>query len=125
MFGSLTPVWARGMNPTDDGTTANASLRQIIGQRVVDLIMEMKNQSQTGATGFGQLNEAELDIILSAATRLTGRLPENEAAQDLAILREKFNKVMLPSSAEMGNPINLTPDARADAVAGAANPFRR
>ena len=71
LFGEMTPVFARNLSVRPDSVAANASLRQIVGQQVVDLIREMKGQSQTGATGFGQLNRADLDIILAASTRLT------------------------------------------------------
>lgn len=94
LFGEYTPVWSRSMGVKPTTVGANASLRQVVGQQVVDLIREMKGQSQTGATGFGQLNQAELDIILSAATRLTQRLPEDQAANELKTLREKFSKIM-------------------------------
>lgn len=102
LFGEMTPVWSRNLGVREGTVSANASLRQIVGQRVVDLIREMKSQSGTGATGFGQLNRSELDIILSAATRLTQRLPEAEAAQELAVLREKFQKILQPSGAGSG-----------------------
>jgi hypothetical protein len=100
IFGEMTPVVSRGMSVRPETVAANASLRQLIGQGVVDLIREMKAQSQTGATGFGQLNRAELDIILATATRLTQRLPEASAQKDLATLREKFDKIIQPSATE-------------------------
>lgn len=111
LFGEMTPVFARNLSVRPGPVAANASLRQIIGQRVVDLIREMKSQSQTGATGFGQLNRAELDIILASATRLTQRLPEAAAQQELATLREKFSKILQPSGTEQTTRITVAPGA--------------
>ena len=100
LFGERLPVILRGAGIEQSQVDANASLRQITGQQVVDLIREMKGQSQTGATGFGQLNIRELDIILSAATRLTQRISEPLAKAELQTLREKFSKMLQPSPNE-------------------------
>lgn len=53
-------------------TTADsrAALQQLVGQRVVELMREMKSQSSTGATGFGALSEKELALLQAASARL-------------------------------------------------------
>lgn len=123
IFGEWTPSSTRKMGLTRETVSANASLQQIIGQRAVDLIREMKAQSQTGATGFGQLNLKELELILAAATRLGQRIPHDTARQDLRMLRDKYAKIMMPSAAETGGPaIKVAPntDALLDELLGGA-----
>ena len=97
IFGERTPTLARGLIPTAGATDANASLRQVIGQEVVDMLNTMKSQSPTGATGFGPLSERELDILLSSATRLSSRLTEESALQELTTLYNGFSKLLQPT----------------------------
>lgn len=59
--------------PGSPEADADVSLTRLGSQRVIDLIGEMKEQSRTGATGFGQLSERELAVLAEAATRLSTR----------------------------------------------------
>jgi hypothetical protein len=113
IFGQLTPTWTRDYGVREGTVAANASLRQVVGQEVISMIKEMKNQSPTGATGFGQLNREELDIMLAAATRLTQRLPEADAKEELSTLRNAFTKIMQPGTGESAALVNMqAPDGR-------------
>lgn len=98
LFGPMTPAGARPYLPW--AADASAALQQIVGQQIVDLIADMKAQSRTGATGFGQLSVRELDVLEAAATQLTRRLSEPQALSELKKLREKMALVMLPGAVE-------------------------
>ena len=50
---------------------AEASLSRLGSRLIVDLIAEMKSQSHTGATGFGQLSDQERLVLREAAGRLS------------------------------------------------------
>lgn len=56
---------ASGIGGTDAKTIAT-KLKGVEAQKVIATIEEMKNQSRTGATGFGALNIAELDQLKSS-----------------------------------------------------------
>ncbi len=111
LFGEYTPAMARGFIPTGAAADANAALNQITGQLIVDLIRDMKAQSPTGATGFGQLNRPELDVLTTASTQLKQRLTEGQALKLLTEARQKSQKILLPSSVEVALPITIAPDA--------------
>jgi hypothetical protein len=94
IFGEWTPTTVRGLMPGKDATDANAALQQVMGQQIIDLIAEMKSQSQTGATGFGQMTIRELDVLQSAATQLTRRLSHEGALKELLKIRSALLKVI-------------------------------
>ena len=92
IFGEWTPKIARGLMPGKAATDANASLRNVTGNQIIDWIADMKAQSSTGATGFGQLNLEELAILEAAASRLTQRVSEETALEDLMAIRSLMAK---------------------------------
>ena len=71
--------------------TANADLRRLIGNAIIDVLNTMKRVSPTGSTGFGQFTEKELALVRDAATTLTNSLISDEAATDA--LTELWGKV--------------------------------
>ena len=71
LFGARLPFMRYIPGSTSD---AAAYIDQLRSNRIVDLIEEMKHQSQTGATGFGQLNLGELRILEQASTVLNSSL---------------------------------------------------
>lgn len=91
--GALAAAFPGGTTP-GQATDAAAAVRQVIGQGVVDLIADMKSQSATGATGFGQLSEKELDVLMSAATQLTNRITEDTALRELLAIRDGMQKIL-------------------------------
>jgi len=94
------------LRPGSAGANARAALNQVTGNLTLDLIGQMKAQSRTGATGFGQLSERELGVIESAATVLKGEISESRALQELVTMRERFDKVMQDGSAE-ADPLGI------------------
>ena len=102
IFGEYTPVSARSMIPGPEATDAAAALEQVLGQQVVDLISDMKAQSRTGATGFGQLSVRELEVLQSAATQLTRRLSEPAALRELVAIQQSLQKILKEGPRESG-----------------------
>lgn len=93
LFGEFTPASARGFIPGQNATDAYAALQQVMGRQVLDLIGQMKEQSRTGATGFGALSTRELDVLQSAATKLTNRLSHEGALEELMSIRNALLKI--------------------------------
>lgn len=92
--------------------TAKAALDQITGNLTLDIIKQMKEQSQTGATGFGSLAIRELNVLENSATMLKGEISEARALQELTALWDRYNKVLQPSAAAQppaGRPAGATP----------------
>jgi len=89
------------LNPGGETATAKAALDQVTGQLTLDLLKEMKAQSRTGATGFGQLSGRELSVLESAATVLKGEISRKRALQELTKLRERFQKILEPGGNEI------------------------
>ena len=82
------------MVPESQAADAKAALDRLVGQLVIDLMREMKEQSRTGATGFGQLNEAELALLLASTTKLTNRnMSEAAFATELKRIRDKVRLI--------------------------------
>jgi hypothetical protein len=94
VMGEWTPVSARDYIPGAAAADANAALKQVMGKQIVDMIADMKAQSATGATGFGNMSDRELAVLQGAATQLTQRLSEPAALEQLLIIRDKLTKVL-------------------------------
>jgi hypothetical protein len=80
--------------PASKAADAKAALDRLTGTLVIELMAEMKAQSRTGATGFGQLSERELAVLLQAATKLSNRnMSEGAFAAELKRIRDKMGLV--------------------------------
>jgi hypothetical protein len=105
-----------------DTAKAAAALRRLKGRVLIDLLAEMKAQSRTGATGFGQLTERELDLIQGAATTLDSTFISNEAALEELVRIYNSAKQMYdgaaPVTSSAAPPTGGAPPPR-------QNPFRR
>lgn len=82
--------------PATQTRAADAAIKRLKSMLIVDLIGEMKAQSKTGATGFGQLNMKELAVLESAASKLDPALDETTFEAELNRIREKLKKVLQP-----------------------------
>jgi len=70
----------------------NATLNTLTANTITDFLNYMKNQSRTGATGFGALNQEELKIIVEGAGKLKDRhISPEEALNELMRIYEKAN----------------------------------
>lgn len=89
--------------PGSDAANAKAALDRLVGQQVIDLMTEMKSQSKTGATGFGQLSEKELALLQASATKLANRNMSDRAfATELKRLRDKIQLVYQGQPSQSG-----------------------
>jgi hypothetical protein len=69
------------------------NVNQLLSQKVLNVMNEMKRASKTGATGFGALSEKELQILQSAATALKKNLDPKDAMMylnDMEQIEKKF-----------------------------------
>jgi hypothetical protein len=83
---------------------ADVALDRVKSRLVVDLISEMKSQSATGATGFGQLSDKERLILESAAGRLSAR-QSDEALRDALVEIRTLTEKARNEAASGGAPI--------------------
>jgi hypothetical protein len=81
--------------PGSETATARGALDRLKSRTVVDLLNEMKQQSRTGATGFGAMNERELGILESGASQLGHSLISDEsAANEIKRIYDIANRVL-------------------------------
>jgi len=71
-----------------------ANVNNLTGRNIVNLMNEMKSQSRTGATGFGQLNRAELKVIEDASMVLKKEMDEKTAKKYLNQMKNAFQKII-------------------------------
>lgn len=98
------PQSALGLNTKHyaERKTWENNINQLLSQKVVDLITEMKSASKTGATGFGSLTEKEGAVLREASTALSKDLPGEQAMYYLNEM-EKINKRILGLPTEDSN----------------------
>lgn len=85
----------QGMMPLDtERANWDANVNRLKNKMVVDLMMQMKAASKTGATGFGQLSEKEGQRLENAATALQRGLKEEDAQKYLNEIRASAKKVL-------------------------------
>lgn len=58
---------------TGDARDALTLYENVVGSQIVQMLGALKEQSKTGATGFGALSERELDLVKAAASKLSDR----------------------------------------------------
>ncbi len=76
----------------------SADISQLTGQQIINLMGEMKRQSATGATGFGQLSDAEGQLLKNAATQLADRgISPQHAKEQLALAAQLVEKMLTSS----------------------------
>lgn len=85
--GKMASYWPGSTRKDLDGTYA-----KLKGRYTLEAIGEMKAQSATGATGFGQLNEKELDAIQSAVVRFDSDMSVPAQLQNLQELQRHIER---------------------------------
>ena len=96
VFGNLPSI------PGKERTIWENNVKKLTADLVINLMAEMKSASQTGATGFGQLNEKELQLLIDGATTLKRDIPEEEALNLLNDMENIANKVLYDVSISIG-----------------------
>lgn len=106
--------------PTTEGFAGNKSIQRIKSQQVLNLIADMKAQSKTGATGFGNMSNKDLAVLENAATKLDTGLDESEFEKEMKRIRDTLRKVMQdqstpaepdrPGTISIGKKPRLDPD---------------
>lgn len=90
--------------------TGNAKINKLQGMLTLDLIKELKDQSKTGATGFGALNLRELGVLENSASMLASRnMDEVEFAKELGRIKERLQMILQDAprnNSETGAPQN-------------------
>jgi hypothetical protein len=82
--------------PGTEAYAGDAKINRLKALLIVELIGEMKAQSRTGATGFGQLNLRELAVLENAASMLDPALDKAEFERELNRIRERLKKIIAP-----------------------------
>lgn len=80
--------------PGGAAASAQTRLEQLKASLAIGKIQEMKAQSRTGATGFGQLSEKELAVLENAAGRLQRAQSFAEAKTALAEIKGRMRVVI-------------------------------
>lgn len=94
------------------------NVNKLLSGRIIDLMNQMKQASKTGATGFGQLNKSELQLITNASNVLSKDLPPDIAQKYLNDLEPIYQKMIGGGSGGGENqnlPQNVNPEEYAKA----------
>lgn len=111
----LTPEAARAVGkssvgnwiPTTLGYSGSSKINKLSKSQILDLIGEMKSQSQTGATGFGNMSNKDLSILEGAASLLekTG-LDEETYRKELIRVKEVLNRALQDTPDSTMKPVS-------------------
>ena len=80
--------------PGTQAYDAQASIDRLRARLVTDLLAELKSQSRTGATGFGQLNLQELKIMQDSAAKLNPGQSEAAFEAELKKIKDRLQMIM-------------------------------
>jgi hypothetical protein len=80
--------------PGTSAYDANTSVERLRARLVTDLMGELKAQSRTGATGFGQLNQSELKIMQDSAAKLNPGQSEAAFEAELKKIRDRVRMIL-------------------------------
>lgn len=80
--------------PGTSAYDANTSVERLRARLVTDLMGELKAQSRTGATGFGQLNQSELKIMQDSAAKLNPGQSEAAFEAELKKIRDRVKMIL-------------------------------
>lgn len=91
---------------------AESAMNRLKGRVIVDLLNEMKNQSATGATGFGALSGPELRLLENAASELNSSLiPDDRVADELERIYKAATQLYggqaVPTSTAANDPLGI------------------
>lgn len=112
-MGSIVGAWGgklpSGLTiPGSEIANAKSRLAEVRSRLDVGLLNELKNQSRTGATGFGQLSANELKIIEAASGRLdTAQSPE-QFMSALNDIETRVKRILAePGASHTGDKVSM------------------
>ena len=79
--------------PGSERKNWEANIDKLLSQKIIDVMASMKEASKTGATGFGQLSNKELEVLKNASTQLKKSLSPQDAQRYLNQIKNTLNKV--------------------------------
>ena len=94
-----------GNFPSISGTARKnweSNVDKLLSQKILDVMTSMKEASKTGATGFGQLSNKELAVLIKASTALKKTLSPEDAKRYLDQMKEGFKKILSEDSVKTG-----------------------
>lgn len=109
-FGGLPSI------PGSARARTESEVNRLLSQKVINVMQEMKQASKTGATGFGQLSNKELELLRNASTALKRTLRPEDALEILNQLEQVTKKVLGENS--QGNPLSSMSDEELRKLAG-------
>ncbi len=80
--------------PGTQARSGDASIRRVASQQVLNVIAELKAQSRTGATGFGNMSNKDLATLESAAHKLDTLQSEPDFAAEMNRIRAGMQKIV-------------------------------
>jgi hypothetical protein len=91
-FGAIEGRMPAGLNQGKREWAKNYDFLE--AKNILSVINEMKNQSRTGATGFGNMNAGELKVLRDASMRLDKQLDEKTAEKYLLEMKKAFQTII-------------------------------
>lgn len=88
-FGSWFNTWLAGTDAAD----AERYMKQIQATTFMSALQELKSQSETGATGFGQLAVKEGELIQNSVTKLNKISSKEEALKEIDRLIRRVDRL--------------------------------
>jgi hypothetical protein len=79
-----------------------ANVNKLLSGKILEIMNDMKQASRTGATGFGQLSNKELELLRQASTALNRRLPPDVAERYLNDMQKIHERALGISSEGSG-----------------------
>jgi hypothetical protein len=85
-----------------DAFAADVSIKSLQYKMGLDQMLKLKEESATGSTGFGQLSEKELDLLLNALAPLDIGMDAHDLERNLATIEKFYAPVMAEWEARGG-----------------------
>jgi hypothetical protein len=83
-----------------------ANYEKLISKNVLDTLRQMKSDSKTGASGFGQLSEKELAVLMNASTVLKRNMSEEDAKRYIEVMKKPLLKIIGKETDNMRSQYN-------------------
>lgn len=95
-----------------------ANVQKLLSGKMIDLMVQMKEASKTGATGFGQLSEREGQILRDASTALNRGLAPEDAEKYLTEMETILHKIVNKQGGQPISPIGQPPQGQPQKAGG-------